>query len=171
MRFDTLTLTWLATTALLSAAAVSLAMGAGQTVDWLPASATREAAPAAKPPAISPLPPQALALIWQQSMFSPDRKGDLATGKHQASSLDGIRLGGVIIDGQAQWVLLRMPDKRNLKLAVGSSLDNGWTLTAATPQQATFSHQGQTRELHLPLLRLPPPSKAPLITLPDVPTP
>lgn len=39
MRFDTLTLTLLASTALLSAAAVSLAMGAGQTIDWLPAGA------------------------------------------------------------------------------------------------------------------------------------
>lgn len=171
MRFDTLTLTLLASTALLTAAAVSLAMGAGQTIDWLPAGAPREAAPAAKPLTLSPLAPQALALTWQQSMFSPDRKADVATGKHQASSLDGISLSGVIIDGQAQWVLLRMPDKRNLKLAVGSTLDNGWTLTGATAQQATFSHQGQTRELRLPLLRLPPPSKAPLITLPDVSTP
>jgi general secretion pathway protein N len=171
MRFDTLTLTLLASTALLTTAAISLVMGAGQTVDWLPAGETRDLAPAARPLTIAPLPPQALALTWQQSMFSPDRKADLATGKRQPSSLDGISLSGVIIDGQAQWVLLRMPDKHSLKLAVGSTLDNGWTLTGATPQQATFSHQGQTRELRLPLLRLPPPSKAPLITLPDVPTP
>lgn len=171
MRFDTLTLALLACTALLSATAVSLAMGAGQTVQWLPAGEVRESAPAAKPRTVSPLPAQALALTWQQSMFSPDRKPDRVTGTRQASSLDGISLSGVIIDGQAQWVLLRMADKRSLKLAVGSTLDNGWTLTGATPQQATFSHQGQTRELRLPLLRLPPPSKAPLITLPDVPTP
>ena len=58
-----------------------------------------------------------------------------------------------------------------LKLAVGSTLDNGWTLESVTPQNATFSHQGQTRELRLPLLRLPPPSKVPPITLPNVPTP
>ena len=171
MKFDTLTLALLASTALLSAAAVSLALGAGQSVDWLAPGPAREAAPEQALQPIAPLPPQALALIWQQSMFSPDRKPDLVTGKAQASSLDGISLSGVIIDGQAQWVLLRMPDKRHLKLAVGSSLDNGWTLTGATPQQATFTHQGQTRELRLPLLRLPPPSKAPLITLPDVPTP
>ncbi|GAB7532529.1 general secretion pathway protein GspN [Pseudomonas sp. 3A(2025)] len=171
MRLDTLTLALLASTALLSAAAVSLALGSGQSVDWLPAGPPREVAPAEALQPTQPLPPQALALTWQQSMFSPDRKPDLATGKAQASSLDGISLSGVIIDGQAQWVLLRMPDKRHLKLAVGSSLDNGWTLTGATPQQATFTHQGQTRELRLPLLRLPPPSKTPLITLPDVPTP
>lgn len=171
MRLDTLTLTLLAGTALLTATTVGLLLGAGQTPEWLPAGETREWAPAAKPPTIEPLPPQAVALVWQQSMFSPDRKPDLVTGKNQPSSLDGIRLSGVIIEGQAQWVLLRMPDKRNLKLAVGSTLDNGWTLTAATPQQATFSHQGQTRELRLPLLRLPPPSNVPPITLPDVRTP
>ena len=170
MKFNRLTLTLLATTALLTATAISLLMGAGQTVDWLPAGALREAAPAKPPQALKALSPQALALTWQQSMFSPQRTADRVAGKGQAS-LDGVRLSGVIITGQAQWVLLRMPDQHTLKLAVGSTLDNGWTLTGATPQHATFSHQGQTRELRLPLLRLPPPSKAPLITLPDVPTP
>ena len=170
MKFNRLTLTLLATTALLTATAISLLMGAGQTVDWLPAGAPREAAPAKPPQVLKALSSQALELTWQQSMFSPQRRPDLITGKGQGS-LDGIRLTGVIITGQAQWVLLRMPDKHTLKLAVGSTLDNGWTLTGASPQHATFSHQGQTRELRLPLLRLPPPSKAPLITLPDVPTP
>jgi general secretion pathway protein N len=77
----------------------------------------------------------------------------------------------VIVDGSSRWVLLQLPQKRRLKLAVGSTLDNGWTLDSVTPQSATFSHQGQTRELRLPLLRLPPPSQVPPITLPHVPTP
>ncbi|WNW13326.1 hypothetical protein RRX38_19895 [Pseudomonas sp. DTU_2021_1001937_2_SI_NGA_ILE_001] len=171
MRLDNLTLALLAATALLSATAISLAMGAGQTVNWLPPGEVHAAAPASKPKALPPLSSQALALTWQQSMFSPDRKPDPVADKHQASSLDGISLSGVIIDGQSQWVLLRMPDQRNVKLAVGSSLDNGWTLTAASARQATFTHEGQTRELRLPLLRLPPPSKARPITLPDVRTP
>jgi general secretion pathway protein N len=67
--------------------------------------------------------------------------------------------------------LLRLANKRPLKLALGSALDNGWTLTALSPQQATFMYQGQTRQLSLPVLRLPPPSTAPLITLPNVPRP
>jgi general secretion pathway protein N len=171
MRFDTLTLALLASTTLLAVTAISLAMGAAQTVNWLPPGEIRESTPAAKPLTISLLSPQALALTWQQSIFSPERKPDPVTGKNQASSLDGISLSGVVIDAQAQWVLLRMPDKRSLKLAVGGTLDNGWTLTAATPQQATFSYQGQTRELRLRLLRLPAPSTAHVITLPDVPTP
>lgn len=171
MRFDRLTLVLGAGAALMSALAISLAMGAGQSVNWLPAGEARAVASAARAPTIAPMPTQTLALTWQQSMFSPDRKPDQVTGKNQASSLDGVALSGVVIDGRAQWVLLRMPDKRNLKLAVGSTLDNGWTLTGATAQNATFTHQGQTRELRLPLLRLPAPSKAPLITLPDVPRP
>ena len=170
MRLDRLTLVLLTSTVLLTAAAISLLLGAGQTVDWLPATRPRQAAPVTPPQVMQSLSLQALALTWQQSMFSPQRTPDLITGKDQGS-LDGIRLTGVIITGQAQWVLLRMPDKHTLKLAVGSTLDNGWTLIGARPQHATFSLQGQTRELRLPLLRLPPPSKAPLITLPDVPTP
>jgi general secretion pathway protein N len=171
MKFDTLSLTLGAATALLAAAAVSLGMGAGQDIDWLPASAARETAVAAGPAALPALSAQALTLTWQQSMFSPDRKPDLVSDKAQASSLDGLSLSGVIVDGSSRWVLLQLPQKRRLKLAVGSTLDNGWTLDSVTPQSATFSHQGQTRELRLPLLRLPPPSQVPPITLPHVPTP
>jgi general secretion pathway protein N len=171
MKFDTLSLTLGVATALLAAAAVSLSMGAGQDIDWLPASAARETAVAAGPAALPALSAQALTLTWQQSMFSPDRKPDLVSGKAQASSLDGISLSGVIVGGSSRWVLLQLPQKRRLKLAVGSTLDNGWTLDSVTPQSATFSHQGQTRELRLPLLRLPPPSQVPPITLPHVPTP
>lgn len=171
MKFDSLTLALGAATVALAAVAVSLSTGAGQDIDWLPAGEAREATPTAGPAALPALPAQALALTWQQSMFSPDRKPDLVTGKSQASSLDGISLSGVIIDGASQWVLLQLPQKRRLKLAVGSTLDNGWTLDSVTPQHATFSHQGQTRELRLPMLRLPPPSKVPPITLPNVPTP
>ncbi len=171
MKFDSLTLVLGAVTVALAAVAVSLSMGAGQEIDWLPAGEARETAPTAGPAALPSLPAQALTLTWQQSMFSPDRKPDLVTGKSQASSLDGISLSAVIIDGASRWVLLQLPQKRRLKLAVGSTLDNGWTLDSVTPQNATFSHQGQTRELRLPLLRLPPPSKVPPITLPNVPTP
>lgn len=171
MKFDALTLTLGAATVALAAVAVSLSMGAGQEIDWLPAGEARQVAPAAGPAALPQLSAQALTLTWQQSMFSPNRKPDLVSGKSQASSLDGISLSGVIIDGASQWVLLQLPQKRRLKLAVGSTLDNGWTLDSVTPQNATFSHQGQTRELRLPLLRLPPPSKVPPITLPNVPTP
>lgn len=171
MKLDILTLALLGTAALLAGAAVSLAGGAGQSVSWLPPSQARETVNVAAPAPMADMPAQALALTWQQSMFSPDRQPDPVNGTAGTSSLDGTRLTGVIIDGQAQWVLLQLPDKRTIKLAVGSALDSGWTLTGVTPQQATFNGQGQTRQLRLTLLRLPPPSKAHPITLPNVPTP
>ena len=171
MKLDLLTLGLLGAATLLAGTAISLASGAGQSVSWLPAGQVREATPVAAPAPLADIPGQTLALAWQQSMFSPDRQPDLVHKSAGTSSLDGTRLTGVIIDGQAQWVLLQLPDKRNLKLAVGSALDSGWTLTGVTPQQATFSYQGQTRQLRLTLLRLPPPSKALPITLPNVPTP
>ncbi|MDF2490810.1 MAG: putative ral secretion pathway protein GspN [Pseudomonas sp.] len=171
MKLGSVGLTLLVTAAVLIGVASSLLLGAGRTVDWLPASHPHEQPPAAKPVSLAALPENTLALTWQQSMFSPDRQPDAATGKSQATSLAGIRLSGVIIDGQAQWALLRLANQRTLKLAVGSTLDNGWTLTGVTPQTATFLHQGQSQQLSLPVLRLPPPSKAPAITLPNVTTP
>jgi general secretion pathway protein N len=149
----------------------SLLAGAGQAVHWLPAEAPRALPASAKPQPLPTLSSHDLALTWQQSMFSPDRHPDLATGKAQATSLQGVVLTGVIINGDARWALLRMGDKHDIKLAVGKNLDNGWTLSAVAPLQATFTHQGQTRQLSLPVLRLPPPSKAPVITLPNVTTP
>jgi len=157
--------------ALLGILLLTLALGAGRAENWLPADAPGELPAKAAPRPLPSLSAQGLALTWQQSIFSPDRKPDLVTGKGEPASLQGIVLTGVIIDGQAQWALLRLANKRPLKLALGSALDNGWTLTALSPQQATFMYQGQTRQLSLPVLRLPPPSTAPLITLPNVPRP
>lgn len=171
MKLGSVHLTLLATTVVLIGVAGSLLLGAGRTVDWLAASAPHEQPPAAKAAELTALPEQAVALTWQQSIFSPERKPDLATGKGQATSLAGVHLSGVIIDGHAQWALLRLANQSTLKLAVGSQLDNGWTLTGVTPQTATFMHQGQRQQLSLPVLRLPPPSKAPAITLPNVTTP
>lgn len=143
----------------------------GRSVNWLPADAPRERPTVAAPRALPTLSAQALAVSWQQSMFSPNRQPDLVTTHGPAASLQGVVLTGVVIDGQARWALLRLADQRRLKLAVGNALVNGWTLSALTPSQATFVYQGQTRQLSLAVLRLPPPSTAPVITLPDVPRP
>lgn len=158
-------------TVALAGCLAALLAGAGQAVHWLPAEAPRALPAGSKPEPLPTLSSHDLALSWQQSIFSPDRHPDLATGKAQATSLQGVVLSGVIINGDARWALLRMGDKHDIKLAVGKALDSGWTLSAVEPLQATFTHQGQTRQLSLPVLRLPPPSKAPAITLPNVTTP
>jgi hypothetical protein len=56
--------------------------------------------------------------------------------------------------------------QRSLKLKVGASLDNGWQLQQLAPRQATFVYQGQSRQLTIPTLRLPPPSSGTGIKLP-----
>ncbi|MGY1887817.1 hypothetical protein [Pseudomonas sp. SDT291_1_S447] len=171
MRFSRMDLLLLTIAAALGAVFVVLLLGAGRAEQWLPAGQPRDLPASAAPKPLPTLTAQDLNLSWQQSIFSPERKPDLVSGKGETAALQGVALTGVVINGQAQWALLRLANKRTLKLAVGKALDNGWTLTALSPLQATFMYQGQTRQLSLPVLRLPPPSTAPLITLPNVPRP
>lgn len=144
---------------------------AGKTVEWLPADAPRDLLKVAPLRAMPMQSTQALAVSWKKSIFSQDRQPDIVSAKEEAAALQGVVLTGVIINGPAQWALLRLANHRRLKLAVGSALDSGWTLSALSPSQATFTYQGQTRQLSLAVLRLPPPSTAPVITLPNVPRP
>nr|WP_314483094.1 hypothetical protein [uncultured Pseudomonas sp.] len=171
MRFNRMSLLLMAICSVLGAVFIVLLLGAGRAEHWLAADQPRhlQAIPTPKP--LPTLTTQDLSLSWQQSMFSPERKPDLVSGQGGSAALQGVALTGVVIKGQAQWALLRLADKRSLKLAVGKALDNGWTLTALSPLQATFMYQGQIRQLSLPVLRLAPPSTAPLITLPNVPRP
>lgn len=171
MNFNRGNLILMTVAAVLGAVFVSLIFGAGRAEHWLPANAPRERPANPAPQPIPTLTAQELKLSWQQSIFSPDRKSDFVTGNAEAAALQGVVLTGVVIDGQAQWALLRLANKRTLKLAVGTALDNGWVLTELGPLQATLMYQGQTHQLSLPVLRLPPPSTAPVITLPNVPRP
>ncbi|WGT36158.1 general secretion pathway protein GspN [Pseudomonas atacamensis] len=157
--------------ATLGAVFVVLLLGAGRAEHWLPADQPRHLPASAAPKPPPTLTAQDLSLSWQQSIFSPERKPDLVSNKGEAAALQGVVLTGVVMDGETQWALLRLANKSTFKLAIGKSLDNGWTLTALSPLQATFMYQGQIRQLSLPVLRLPPPSTASLITLPNVPRP
>ncbi|TWD52729.1 general secretion pathway protein GspN [Pseudomonas sp. SJZ131] len=171
MRFSRLDLLLITVAALLGGVVISLLLGAGREAHWLPAAAPSNLPANAAPQPLPTLTAQALSLSWQQSIFSADRKPDLVSGKGATAALQGIVLTGVVIDGQGQWALLRLTNKRTRKLAVGATLEDGWTLSELSPLQATFTYQGQTRQLSLPVLRLPPPSTAPVITLPNVPRP
>ena len=158
--------------ACLSGALLLLLSGAGQNAEWLPAPSSHPVSNVgAKSVALPAMPLEQLASSWQHPIFSPDRQPDLASAPQASSQFTGVLLTGVILDGQAQWALLRLADKRSVKLKVGDALDNGWTLSHLDPLQATFTHQGQSRLLSLPVLRLPPPSKAPALTLPHVSAP
>lgn len=138
-----------------------LLSGAGRAPNWLPpqplsAVTTATGATAVNVPELSD---QRLARIWGVPLFSPERKPDAAALDRVADTgLAGLTLSGVVINGQAQWALLRQ-GPRSLRLKVGDRLTNGWLLEALSPREATFSHQGQQRRLNLVTPRLPPPGE------------
>lgn len=138
---------------------------------WLEPQA-RPAPPPAPPPARLAEPgPAQLAGIWQHPLFSPGRLPDAHGPQAQAPALAGMRLSGVLLDGDTRVAYLREGRKPPSKLALGSTLANGWTLTQLSATSATFTRAGQSHRLSLPLLRLPAPSTAPAITLPRTTTP
>jgi general secretion pathway protein N len=134
--------------------------GYGSDPQWLePLPATAANTRAAPLPTLAELPEPRLAAIWQQPLFSPDRHPDAERSQGADTGLAGYALSGVVLDGAAQWALLRQ-GQRPLKLKLGQALDNGWVLTQLSGRQASFSYQGQTRQLNIPILRLPPPETA-----------
>lgn len=140
-------------------------------VAWLPAEGKAHVpAPPAPPPAMVELPEAQRQLAWQHPLFSPGRQPDAAKAA-AAQTLDGVRLSGVVVDGQASWALLRLADQRSLKLARGAALDSGWVLSQVEATSATFQRQGQARTLSLPVPRLPASAATPPITLPHVTAP
>jgi general secretion pathway protein N len=110
-------------------------------------------------------------VAWQHPLFSPDRQPDLAKAGPGAQTLDGIRLTGVVVDGQTSWALLRLGNQRNVKLKQGEALDSGWVLHQVDAGSATFQRQGQAHTLNLSVPRLPAPGAVPLMTLPHVTAP
>jgi general secretion pathway protein N len=137
-----------------------LLTGTGSDPQWLPPGDAPPMSNAnTRPLAMPELAEQRLALIWQQPLFSPTRQGDVERSKGADTGLAGYALSGVVLDGAAQWALLRQ-GPRALKLKLGQALDNGWVLSQLSARQATFSYQGQTRQLSIPVLRLPPPEAA-----------
>ncbi|EIK94453.1 general secretion pathway protein GspN [Pseudomonas sp. M47T1] len=122
-------------------------------------------------PALTPLPETQLAQAFQQPLFSPDRSPDAAKAGAVSAGIEGVTLGGVVINGQAQWALLRLRDQRAVKLKRGDALDGGWVLTELAATSATFTRQGQARTVNIPVPRLSAPAVAPVLKLPDVNAP
>ncbi|WP_447530172.1 hypothetical protein [Vreelandella sp. TE19] len=139
---------------------------------WLPADS-----PEATSASVAPLEARAdlasarRSMVWTQPIFSPDRQADPDRQAVTANPLSSLTLAGIFQEGDAQWVYVDEPGQAMIKLNRGDTLDNGWTLEHLTPRTATFVRQGQTQTLSLPMLRLPPPSRAPTLTLPRTPTP
>lgn len=155
--------------ATLLAALVALVLsGAAHSPYWLPEEAPRNPANhAAKTQRAPEATLESLSNTWKTPLFSPDRSPDrqVEQANMQATSLSGMTLSGVIIDGSLKVALLKQNDGPPLKIKQGQRLANGWMLDSVEPMQATFSLDGRTQALRLPAPRLPPPSNTPPITL------
>ncbi|MFJ4064453.1 hypothetical protein ACIPW4_04040 [Pseudomonas sp. NPDC089996] len=138
---------------------------------WLEAHARTNAAPSQPP--VRPVKPAKgqLAAVWQHPLFSPGRQPDAHGPQGQAPALSGMTLSGVLLDGERRFAYLREGRKPASKIALGGTLASGWTLSQLSATSATFTRAGQSHTLSMPMLRLPPPSTAPAITLPLTTTP
>jgi general secretion pathway protein N len=154
---------------------IALMLGGGvHSPQWLPAPQPRDSS---GPTAVVKHAPTAsldsLSNTWKTPLFSPDRSPDPAVRQAgvQATSLTGLTLTGVIIDGDTRVALLKQSGGKGLKVRQGDRLPNGWTLEDLGPMQASFGLDGRLQVLRLPAPRLPPPSTTPPITLTNDSTP
>lgn len=137
---------------LLAALWLALLAGLGRGVHW---NAPRAAAPlpvtshgAGLPP---PLPLAQFEPVWQQSLFSPDRRPEMHAASG-GSSLGDLSLTGIILTPQLHMALLHdKTSNHELRLREGQSLPDGSvSLIEVRPRSVILdSPQGRT-ELKLP---------------------
>ena len=148
--------------------------GSFHSPDWLPTPEPRDAAANAAPVRQAPSATlDSLSNTWKTPLFSTDRMPDAAVRQAgaQATSLAGLTLTGVIIDGSTRVAFLKQSGGQTLKVRQGDRLPNGWTLEQLGPMQARFGLDGRTEMLRLPAPRLPAPSTTPPLTLTNDPAP
>ena len=168
IRSSTLTLL-LINTALL--AALAWIVSAPAEPEWLPAETSARAPERVSAGSLPTLPDARRSATWMKPIFSRDRQPDAVQQIADTKPLTHLTLTGVVLDGESKWAYLREQGNPGFKLALGTTLDNGWTLSELTGNTATFIRHGQTQTLSLPMARLPQPSKASAITLPRIQTP
>lgn len=128
-----------------------LLLGVGRTVSW---GAPRAAAPLPEthdqglPP---PVPLAQFSAVWQQPLFSPDRKPSLRTASGGAS-LGDMQLTGIIVTPSLHMALLH--DKsgdHEVRVRQGETLPDGsWRLVELKPRAAVFESASGRTELELP---------------------
>lgn len=140
--------------------------GTWQSADWLPAEPNHRPAVVAKTPSLSRVELPSLANSWQTPLFSVDRRPDLQqSGTQAASSLAGLTLTGVLLDGTVQLAFIKPATGPALKVRLNGPLPNGWTLRAISPTSATFGLGERNETLTVRRLRLPTPSTQPPLSL------
>jgi general secretion pathway protein N len=146
-------------TPLLAGTAVSLAVlwlallaGLGRGVHWEPPRAAGRLPAAGKAAALPPpLPSEHFAAVWQQSLFSPDRKPE-AHAVSGGSSLGDLELTGIILTPQVRIALLHDKDgKQGLRVREGQTLPDGSATLVEVKSRAVIFDGAQGRtELKLP---------------------
>jgi general secretion pathway protein N len=126
-------------------------LGRGRGVYWNP---PRQTAPLPAVHGVAALPPpqplEQFAQVWQQPLFSPDRKP--AAHATEGSSVGELELTGIIMAPTVRIALLRRKDNNtSLQLVEGHGLPDGsWTLAEVRPRSALFDSPHGRVELKLP---------------------
>ncbi len=126
--------------------------GVGRRVQWAPPRPLAPLPPAGNSAAELPRPQplSEFALVWQQPLFSPDRK-PIARAADGGSNLGELELTGIILTPTLRMALLR--DKsghRELRLREGQSLPDGSVkLVEIRPRSALFDSAAGRTELKL----------------------
>ena len=137
---------------LLGALWLALLAGFGRGVHWdAPRAAALPPTPGRHAGLPTPLPLAEFAPVWQQSLFSPDRKPE-AHAASGGSSIGDLQLTGIILTPQLHMALLHDKNgNKELRLREGQSLPDGsLSLVEVKPRSVILdSAQGRT-ELKLP---------------------
>ncbi|MDE2279422.1 MAG: general secretion pathway protein GspN [Xanthomonadaceae bacterium] len=131
---------------------LALLAGVGRGVRWNAPRAAALPRPAGRPAGLpTPLPLAEFAPVWQQSLFSPDRKPE-AHAANGGSSIGDLSLTGIILTPHLHMALLHDKNgNKELRLREGQSLPDGsLSLVEVKPRSVIIdSSQGRT-ELKLP---------------------
>ena len=140
----------LALIGVLMATIVAQVLGLGRDLTWLPPLANDLPEPLVSDatPAAPPL--QALANTWEHPLFSPGRQPDVRPlGDTTPASLQGMVLTGSLVTDTLRVALLRDASGKEVSVAQGKALANGWTLERLDPTEALFVLEGQQQRLRL----------------------
>ncbi len=160
-----LNLPLLAVTLLLLTLCVGLWQGWGAQVEWLPAAPAATVTEAALMPASAEreAPPlTAYQDIWQQSLLSPSRSGDVvepqaapAISTPQPPRMEALTLTGTLANRQMQLAFFRDENDNAITLRADQTLPSGWLLAQVRRDEAIFTFNGTTRVLRRELSRIP----------------
>lgn len=127
--------------------------GVGSQVYWLAPRVLASLPPAGNANNLpAPIPLEQFAAVWQQPLFSPDRK-PMPRMASAGAGLGDLELTGIVLTPTLRMALLRDKngDHAEVRLREGASLPDGSvTLVNVQPRSATFATSAGQTELKLP---------------------